>query len=122
PAVGARAGVVVREPAPGVAVGAVVLADGPPGPFADVRAPALPRDAALAALPQPVAFDRRLRRGQVCRHGGGVGLRFGKNGRIPLWAVPGGAVTSCATWIIPPHRAAPQWAGLATRSAKLFRG
>src|SRR5262249_55744260 len=48
PAVGAAAGVVVRQVAPGVALGAVVLADGAPLPLAQVRPPLLPRLAALA--------------------------------------------------------------------------
>jgi hypothetical protein len=42
PAVGAAAGVVVREGGPGVAVGAVVLADGAPGAFGDVGSPVSP--------------------------------------------------------------------------------
>ena len=42
PAVGARPGVIVRERVPGVAVGAVVLADRAPGPLAQVRAPLIP--------------------------------------------------------------------------------
>ena len=43
PAVRARTRVVVREGGPRVAVGAVVLAHGAPGPFAHVRPPAPPR-------------------------------------------------------------------------------
>ena len=43
PAVGAAAGVVVGEVVPGVAVGAVVLADGAPLALAQVRPPPLPR-------------------------------------------------------------------------------
>src|SRR5262249_40288213 len=42
PAVGAAAGVVVGEVVPGVPVGAVVLAHGPPRALAQVGAPALP--------------------------------------------------------------------------------
>ena len=42
PAVGARAGLVVGEVIPGVAAFAVVLADGSPLPFAQVRSPLLP--------------------------------------------------------------------------------
>src|SRR5205823_5368846 len=47
PAVGARAGVVVREVLPGGAASAVVLAHGAPGPLADVRAPPAPAVADL---------------------------------------------------------------------------
>ncbi len=49
PAVGSGAGVVVREIIPGVAVGAVVLADRAPGAFAEVGSPAFP---VLPALPR----------------------------------------------------------------------
>ena len=42
PAIGLAAGQVVRQVVPGVAVGAVVLADGGPGALADVRPPAAP--------------------------------------------------------------------------------
>ena len=41
---------VVRQEVPGVAVRAVVFADGPPGAFADVRAPAFPVCDTIAAL------------------------------------------------------------------------
>jgi hypothetical protein len=51
PAVGARAGLLVRERGPRVAVGAVVLADGAPGALAQVRTPAPPR-----GIVAPVAF------------------------------------------------------------------
>src|SRR5262249_46404459 len=50
PAVGAAAGVVVRQVVPGVARGAVVLADGAPLPLAEVRPPAPPRRPAEAVL------------------------------------------------------------------------
>ena len=53
PAVGAAAGVVVREVVPGVAVGAVVLADGAPLPLAQVRPPAPPRLLAETVFFQP---------------------------------------------------------------------
>src|SRR5690348_10947437 len=46
PAIGARAGVIVREVVPGVAAFTVVLADGAPLTFAEIRAPALPGSAA----------------------------------------------------------------------------
>jgi len=42
PAIGARAGGVVRDGLPGRAIRAVILAHGSPGSFAEVRAPALP--------------------------------------------------------------------------------
>src|SRR5262249_16861160 len=48
PAVGAGAGVVVGEGGPGVAAGAVVLADRAPGPLGEVGAPLVP----LARLEQ----------------------------------------------------------------------
>ena len=50
PAVGARTGVVVREVAPRVAVGAVVLAHGSPAALAQVRPPAPPGRAAVRHL------------------------------------------------------------------------
>ena len=54
PPIGARAGLVVREVVPGVAVVAVVLADGAPLPLAEVRPPLLPGDVRLARLVQPL--------------------------------------------------------------------
>ena len=53
PAVGPAAGVVMGERAPGVAVGAVVFADGALLAFAQVRPPLLPRPMTLAVLFQP---------------------------------------------------------------------
>src|SRR5262249_53597341 len=50
PAVRARASMVVRQVLPGGAVRAVVLADGPPLPFAQIRAPGVP----VAGLAQTV--------------------------------------------------------------------
>src|SRR5262249_61434408 len=50
PAVGAGGGHVVGEVVPGVAAGAVVLADGAPLPLADVRAPPPPGLLAFGAL------------------------------------------------------------------------
>ena len=52
PAVGARAGMVVREEVPGVAVLAVVLSDGAPLPFTEVRSPLLPGGLVLTGLVQ----------------------------------------------------------------------
>src|SRR4029450_8966661 len=56
PAVGARAGMVVREEVPGVAVLAVVLAPVSPLPFPEVRSPFLPGRFHLARLFQSVVF------------------------------------------------------------------
>ena len=53
PAVSPAAGVVVRQVAPGVALGAVVFADGAPLAFAQVRPSLLPRPVTLAVLLQP---------------------------------------------------------------------
>ena len=66
PAVGARAGVVVRERGPGVAAGAVVLADRAPGALRQVRAPLVPRARLVASPPRggrrpPSACARRRR-------------------------------------------------------------
>src|SRR3954466_16045322 len=61
PAVGARAGVVVREVVPGVAVLAVVLANGAPRALGEVRSPALPVPAVLPRLYQPLLFSRHIR-------------------------------------------------------------
>ena len=62
PAIGLAAGQVVAEEVPGVAVGAVVLADGGPGPLADVRAPAPPRSDVVADLGESCMF------GGIWRH------------------------------------------------------
>ena len=56
PAVGARAGMVVREEVPGVAVLAVVLAHGAPLSFTEVRPPLLPGGLQLASLVQSDLF------------------------------------------------------------------
>ena len=58
PAVGPRAGVVVRERRPGLAVGRVVLPDRPPGPRRDERSPPPPR---------PPVSARRSRSGSLTR-------------------------------------------------------
>ena len=55
PAVGARAGMVVGEEIPGVAAFAVVLAHGPPLPFAEIGSPLLPQD-----FPFPCLFESAL--------------------------------------------------------------
>ena len=54
PPVGPGAGLVVGEVVPGVAVLAVVLADRPPLPLAEVGAPLLPGNARLPGLVQPL--------------------------------------------------------------------
>ncbi len=56
PTVGARAGMIVREVLPGVAIFAVVFAHRPPGALAEIRPPAIPWFAALMRLAQPVLF------------------------------------------------------------------
>ena len=56
PAVGARAGMVVREEVPGVAVLAVVLAHGAPLSFTEVRPPLFPGGLQLAGLVQSDLF------------------------------------------------------------------
>src|SRR5262249_25677462 len=56
PAVGARAGLVVRKVVPGAAAGAVVLAHRPPGALGEVRAPALPVRRPHAGLGEPTLF------------------------------------------------------------------
>ena len=58
PAVGLAAGQVVRQVVPGVAVGAVVLADGGPGAVADVGAPAAPAADIVLDLLQAGVFAR----------------------------------------------------------------
>ena len=52
PAIGAGAGLVVGKAVPGVAVRAVVLANGAPLALAEVGPPLPPRDAVLAGLTQ----------------------------------------------------------------------
>ncbi len=65
PAVGAAAGLVVREVVPGIAVGAVVLAHGAPGAFGEVRAPVLPVGVAVGAIAQATVLGgRRVGQGQ----------------------------------------------------------
>src|SRR5205085_7069803 len=56
PAIGARPRMVVREEVPGVAVLAVVLADGPPLSFTQVRPPLLPGSLLAAGLVQSDLF------------------------------------------------------------------
>ena len=56
PAIGAGAGLVVGEVVPGVAVLAVIFADGPPLSFAEVRPPLFPGGFLLARCVEPVVF------------------------------------------------------------------
>src|SRR5260221_6265122 len=56
PTVGARAGMIVREVLPGVAIFAVVFAHRPPAALAELRPPAIPWLAPLMRLAQPVLF------------------------------------------------------------------
>jgi len=58
PAIGPAAGVVVRQVVPGVAVGAVVLADGPPGSIGEIGAPAAPAEGVVVVgnLQQAIVF------------------------------------------------------------------
>src|SRR5258708_38608181 len=59
PAVGAGARMLMREIVPGGAVGAVILAHGPPRAFADVWPPALPVFLPIARLTQPQFLFRQ---------------------------------------------------------------
>ena len=61
PAVGARAGVVVRKVVPRLARGAVVLADGAPLAFAQVRAPTPPVSLAFVFLLETGLFGVHVR-------------------------------------------------------------
>ena len=73
PPVGPGAGLVVREVVPGVAVLAVVLADRPPLPLAQVGSPLLPGGPRLAGVVQPLplgAIDDAGSRRLLARHGG----------------------------------------------------
>src|SRR4029079_5985397 len=60
-------GVVVREERPGVAIGAVVLADGAPGTFGQVRTPEIPRARGIepfletTRIAQPVSLHAHVR-------------------------------------------------------------
>ena len=56
PAIGARAGLVVRQEIPGIAVGAVILAHRTPGPFREIGAPEAPILLADAVIFESLAF------------------------------------------------------------------
>ena len=78
PAIGAAAGVVVREMVPGRAVGAVILPHRPPLPLAEIGPPVPPRHAGLARR-QPPAFGgveqvvQRLSSNRACSPHAGTG-------------------------------------------------
>ena len=74
PAVSLGAGHVVGEKVPSLAIGGVILADGPPGSLGKVRAPATPLLAAQFVVSKAAVF-----RG-VKRHGGSVVGRPGVRG------------------------------------------
>ena len=61
PAVGSRAGVIVRKVLPGVAIGAVVFAHRAPGAFAQIGSPALPVSFAVAGFGEPDLLVRHRR-------------------------------------------------------------
>ena len=64
PAVGFRAGVIVRDVFPGSAVLAIVLADSSPGALAEIGSPALPMRLAVAGFFESLMFG-----GKVIHHG-----------------------------------------------------
>ena len=66
PAVGARAGLVVRKVVPGRAVRAVVLADRAPGALGEIWAPALPVLLALARFLEPHFFGSHRAASAIC--------------------------------------------------------
>ncbi len=59
PAINARAGLIMREVLPGVAVRAVVFANGAPGTLSQVRTPALPVFDARFSFVKPLLLDGR---------------------------------------------------------------
>src|SRR5205807_2544208 len=61
PAIGARAGMVVREVVPGRAVGGIIFPHCPPLPVGQVRAPAQPLGRARARLLEPSLLRRHRR-------------------------------------------------------------
>ncbi|MEZ4313310.1 MAG: hypothetical protein R3F14_35260 [Polyangiaceae bacterium] len=77
PAVGAAAGVVVREVGPRVAGGAVVLADGAPRALGEVRAPVLPAEEALSLLVEALLLGVLV--------GGALGLRRHRGAWYVTW-------------------------------------
>ena len=58
PAVGVRAGLVVREEILGRPAGRIILAHGAPLPFAEIGSPAVPRLPVLMRFLQPIVFRR----------------------------------------------------------------
>src|SRR5277367_2310184 len=63
PAIGPGAGVIVREIIPGIAIRAVIFADGPPLAFGEVRSPTLPVDGPISARLESLSFRCRGRAG-----------------------------------------------------------
>jgi hypothetical protein len=59
----------MREIFPGVPLRAVILADGAPLAFAEIRPPTFPMDGALFRFLQPLFFSRERDR-WILRHGG----------------------------------------------------
>ena len=53
-----RVGLVMRQEVPGRSAGRIILAHGPPLPFAEVGPPAVPRLAVLMRFLQPFLFRR----------------------------------------------------------------
>src|SRR5439155_1704613 len=88
PAIGARAGVIVREIAPRVAAGRVVLADRAPRPIREIRAPQPPGHDPLAPLAQAdsLGIERGVQHARTVDLGddGGMttlaGVALGENG------------------------------------------
>src|SRR5262249_23692618 len=104
PAVGAAAGVVVREVAPAVAVGRVVLADGRPLPLGQVRPPPLPVLVEAGVLVQAPRLRFRL---PVVIHGCtpgsasqvGQNLKPGWAGSSRLWPTAGPCPSPLLVWV-----------------------
>src|SRR6185437_7514760 len=69
PAIGPTAGHLVREIIPGVAVGAVVFADGSPLPLRKVRSPVFPQRSADVRRPEPRLLGRDLHSGKTASGG-----------------------------------------------------
>ena len=102
PSIGARSRVIVGKVVPGGAVGAVVLADGAPGPLAEIRPPSLPMADPLPILFEPPGLGSEA--GRRCR---GiclvtVGIKSSMDGREDGRA----RVDRGPAWTLAPHDAA----------------
>ena len=53
-----RAGLVMRQEVPGRSAGRIILAHGPPLPFAEIGSPAVPRLPVFMRFLQPLVFRR----------------------------------------------------------------